>query len=74
MTNVRLDSTRSAAVTQDHYWISIDDQPPPVGVKVLLINQANGVAVLSTYQERHQWTHWQGLPRFPDQLEKGSTP
>ncbi len=64
--NVKLDSTRSAAVSEGHYWISIDDQQPPAGVKLLLINERNGVAVLSAYQAKHQWTHWAGLPRFPD--------
>lgn len=72
--NIQIDSTRSAAVTDGHYWISIGDHPPPVGIKLLLINQANGVAVLGDYQAKHQWTHWQGLPRFADQLEKGVTP
>lgn len=62
--NVKFDSTRSAVVSEGHHWISIDDQLPPVGVKVLLINRANGVAVLSAYQAKHQWTHWAGLPRF----------
>mgnify|MGYP000653231089 CR=1 FL=1 len=45
--NVKLDSTRSAAVSEGHYWISIDDQQPPAGVKLLLINERNGVAVLA---------------------------
>lgn len=62
--NVRLDSTHSAAVSDGHYWISIDDRPPPAGVKLLLINRANGVACLSRFQAKHQWTHWQGLPTF----------
>lgn len=73
--NVRLDSTLTAAVTDGHYWISIDDQPPPAGVKLLLINERNGVAVLGTYHAKHQWTHWAGLPRFADlPAPKGSTP
>lgn len=72
--NIQLDSTRSAAIADGHYWISIDDHPPPAGVKLLLINRTNGVAVLGTYQAKHQWTHWQGLPHFHDKPEKGSTP
>ena len=64
---ITLDSTRSAAVDLGHCWIDIDDQPPPTGVKLLLINRANGVACLSIYQAKHQWTHWAGLPRFSDQ-------
>ena len=72
---ITLDSTRSAAVDPGHCWIDIDDQPPPTGVKLLLINRANGVACLSTYQAKHQWTHWAGLPRFSDQVDqKEATP
>ena len=65
---ITIDSTRSAAVDQGHCWISIDDQPPPAGVKLLLINRGNGVACLSIYQAKHQWTHWAGLPHFADQV------
>lgn len=71
---ITIDSTRSAAVNHGHFWISIDDQPPPAGVKVLLINRANGVACLSTYSARHQWTHWQGLPRFCDDEQQAAPP
>lgn len=66
--SITIDSTRSAAVALGHCWIAIDKQPPPVGVKLLLINRANGVACLSVYQAKHQWTHWAGLPHFADQV------
>lgn len=66
--SITIDSTRSAAVARGHCWINIDDQPPPAGVKLLLINQANGVACLGTYHAKHQWTHWAGLPHFADQV------
>ena len=61
---ITIDSTRSAAVNRDHFWIAINEQPPPAGVKLLLINRDNGVACLSTYQAKHQWTHWAALPKF----------
>ena len=64
---IKLNTDRSAAVNQQLVWISIDDHPPPVGAKLLLINRANGVAVLGTYQAKHQWTHWQGLPKFSEE-------
>lgn len=67
---IKINSAHSAAVAQDHYWIAIDDQPPPAGVKLLLINQANGVACLGTYHAKHQWTHWQGLPKFHNQVDQ----
>lgn len=64
---IKLNTDKSAAVNQSLTWLSIDDHPPPVGAKLLLINRANGVAVLGTYQAKHQWTHWQGLPKFKEE-------
>ena len=54
---IKLNTDKSAAVNQHLVWLSIDEVPPPVGAKLLLINRANGVAVLGTYSEKHQWTH-----------------
>lgn len=62
--NIKVNSMRSAAVNQEIFWIPIDEVEPPAGVKLLLINERNGVAVLGTYHQKHQWTHWQGLPKF----------
>lgn len=64
---IKLNTDKSAAVNQQLVWLSIDDCPPPVGAKLLLINRANGVAVLGIYQAKHQWTHWQGLPKFAEE-------
>lgn len=64
---IKLNTDKSAAVNRRLVWISIDDHPPPVGAKLLLINRANGVAVLGTYHAQHQWTHWQGLPKFSEE-------
>lgn len=63
---IKINNSRSAAVNQETFWIPIDECPPPVGVKLLLINDRNGVACLGTYLEKHQWTHWQGLPKFAE--------
>ena len=63
---IKLNTDKSAAVNQQLVWLSIDEVPPPVGAKLLLINRANGVAVLGIYQVKHQWTHWQGLPKFAE--------
>ena len=63
---IKLNTDKSAAVNQQLVWLSIDEVPPPVGAKLLLINRANGVAVLGVYQAKHQWTHWQGLPKFQE--------
>ena len=64
---IKLNTDKSAAVNQALTWILIDEVQPPVGAKLLLINQANGVAVLGTYHAQHQWTHWQGLPKFEEE-------
>lgn len=61
---IKIDDSRSAAVNTDIYWLPIDRVPPPRGVKLLLINEAHGVAVLSDYTPQGEWTHWQGLPKF----------
>lgn len=64
---IKLNTDKSAAVNQQLVWLSIDEVPPPGGAKILLINRANGVAVLGIYQAKHQWTHWQGLPKFEEE-------
>ena len=64
---IKLNAEKSAAVNQQLVWLSIDEVQPPVGAKLLLINRANGVAVLGVYQAKHQWTHWQGLPKFAEE-------
>ena len=35
--NIKINSARTAAVAQDHFWIDIKRVPPPAGVKLLLI-------------------------------------
>ena len=64
---IKLNTDKSAAVNQALTWISIDEVTPPVGAKLLLINRTNGVAVLGTHHSKHQWTHWQGLPKFEEE-------
>lgn len=63
-TGVKVNNAKTAAVAQDHFWISVDKQPPPLGVKLLLINKNFGVACLGIFVAAHGWTHWQGLPKF----------
>jgi hypothetical protein len=62
---IKLTSDRAAAVNTSLPWLSVHDYPPPTGAKVLLINRAQGIAVLGHYK-RGYWTHWQGLPHFAD--------
>jgi hypothetical protein len=61
----RLDSTCTAAVSDNYYWIPIDENTP-TGVKVLLLGRS-GVATMGQYAHRpgetQFWTHWAALPR-----------
>jgi hypothetical protein len=61
----KLDSTFTAAVAQDYYWMPIDDQTPQ-GVKVLLLGRS-GVATMGHYiykvGETQFWQYWAPLPR-----------
>jgi len=60
----KLDSTMSAVVADDYYWIPIDKNTPKY-MKVLLLGRS-GVATMGHY-ENHPgtqfWTHWAPLPR-----------
>lgn len=62
---IRVNKDNTAAVNQSVHWIPIDENTPR-GVKLLLINKAHGIAVLSTYNPAFGWTHYQGLPKFSD--------
>lgn len=54
-----------ALVDIEHNWIPIDPaKPPPMGVKLLLINRSLGVAVIGNYSTNTTWTHYAGLPTF----------
>jgi hypothetical protein len=58
-------SDRMALVDVHHHWKPIDkDNPPPSGVKLLLIERKLGVAVISNYRAGSTWTHYAGLPTF----------
>jgi hypothetical protein len=61
----RLDSTFTAAVVDDYFWMPIDDQTPQ-GVKVLLLGRS-GVATMGHYiykvGETQFWQYWAPLPR-----------
>jgi hypothetical protein len=58
-------SDRMALVDINHHWKPIDKKnPPPSGVKLLLIERKYGVAVISNYLSNSTWTHYAGLPTF----------
>jgi hypothetical protein len=62
--NYKLDSTASAVVADDFYWIPIASAPQ--GVKILLLGRS-GVATLGHYHykkgETQFWEYWAPLPR-----------
>lgn len=65
MSAYKLDSTESAAVARDFYWIPIDADTPR-GVKILLLGRG-GVASLGHYHHKpgdsEFWSHWVPLPK-----------
>ena len=59
-----IDSTGTAAVATDYYWILIDEHTPR-GVKLQLLGQG-GVAQYSNYHGDSFWSHWAPLPKRTD--------
>jgi len=60
----KLDSTRTAVVSDNYYWIPIDASTP-TNVKILLLGRS-GVATMGHYENTpgtQFWTHWAPLPR-----------
>lgn len=62
--NIKLTNDKKAAVNHDVFWIPVTEVQPPRGVKVLLINEKYGTAVMGPYTPGQGWTHWQALPKF----------
>jgi hypothetical protein len=59
-----INSTQTAAVATDYYWIPISADTPH-GVKLQLLGQG-GVAQYSSYHGDPFWTHWCPLPKRRD--------
>lgn len=60
----KLDSTMSAVVADDYYWIPIDKNTPKY-MKVLLLGRS-GVATMGHYEGlpgTQFWTYWAPLPK-----------
>lgn len=62
--NFKLNNDKSAAVATDVFWLPIDENTP-VGVKMLVINEAHGSANICVRRSQDKWTHWFPCPRFP---------
>ena len=68
--SVKKTSDNMALVDVQHQWKPIDPKnPPPSGVKLLLIDKKLGIAVIGIYTKEIGWTHYAGLPTF-DRQEK----
>jgi hypothetical protein len=63
--NYKLNNANTAAVSTEVFWIPIDKNTPR-GVKLLMINEKAGVAILGKYWgSADQFeTHWHPLPQF----------
>ncbi len=59
-----INSTHTAAVATDYYWIPIDANTPR-GVKLQLLGNG-GVAQYSNYHGDAFWSHWAPLPKRKD--------
>jgi hypothetical protein len=59
-----INSTGTAAVATDYYWIPIDANTPR-GVKLQLLGNG-GVAAYGNYQGAPFWSHWAPLPKRRD--------
>jgi len=59
-----INSTGTAAVATDYYWIPIDANTPR-GVKLQLLGKG-GVAQYSNYHGDAFWSHWAPLPKRKD--------
>ena len=60
----KIDSTGTAAVATDYYWIRINKDTPR-GVKLQLLGRG-GVAQYTSYYGDPFWTHWAPLPKRRD--------
>lgn len=61
--NYTLNTTKTAAVSQDYFWQPIETCPR--GVKVQLANKRAGVAVYGIHTDKDtHFTHWAPLPKF----------
>lgn len=58
---MKIDSTGTAAVDSNYYWLPI--VTCPIGVKVQLLG--DGVAHYGVYSGKDKfWTHWAALPKL----------
>ncbi len=61
----RLNTDKTAAVALSTYYLPIDENTP-LGVRIILIDRAQGVAHIRTHHKGDGFTHWHALPGFKD--------
>jgi len=68
MSKFRRSSDGAALIDPVATWVEISDEnQPPAGVKMQLINKKLGIATIGTYdKEKSDFTHYAGLPKFED--------
>jgi hypothetical protein len=68
MSKLLLSSDGAALIDPTSVWIKISDENlPPAGVKMQLINKRLGIATTGTYDKnKKEFTHYAGLPVFKD--------
>lgn len=69
---LRLNKDQSTLVNTGVKWIKVNSatKPAPQGVKLQLINRADGNACYGVYTSGdNRWTHYQGVPTFDENEE-----
>lgn len=64
--DIKLNNDKTAAVNKSMPWLDARKHPPPRGAKLLCINRALGIAVISSWVPSVGFTHWQALPHFEE--------
>ena len=59
----KLNSDRTAVIAPDVKWIPIDENTP-IGMRMQLIERAQGVAYTRVHHRGDGFTHWFPLPTF----------
>ena len=64
---IKTTSDHAAMVDTEFNWIPVARHEPPLGTKILAIDNRYGVAVITLWSRKSEWTHWAPLPTFSKQ-------
>lgn len=62
----RVNTTKTAIVALNQFWIPLTEQQPTIGPRLLLIHKPAGVARIDRFAPKAWATHWCGLPKFKE--------